>query len=97
MGQLYLLDNAKRNNSLGEETRNLWRKDAERLHLPTEDYWLFDSRIVALLNFDHDDRLVDVELITEPAEVVRRSLVREAAGHHAVPYEKFAAGLTTAG
>nr|WP_093900332.1 DUF6879 family protein [Streptomyces sp. Ncost-T10-10d] len=37
------------------------------------------------------DYLVDVELITEPAEVVRCSLVRDAAWHHAVPHELFAA------
>lgn len=90
---MYLLDNAKRNSALGEDIRILWRTEADRLRLPAEDYWLFDSRIVALLNFDADDQLVDVELITEPAEVVRRSLVRDAALHHAVPYERFAAGF----
>ncbi|MBT2491412.1 hypothetical protein J7E96_23380 [Streptomyces sp. ISL-96] len=93
-GQRYLLDNAKRNSALGEDIRNLWRADAERLHLPVEDVWIFDSRLVAKLNFDDDDQLVDVELITEPAEVVRCSLVRDAAWHHAVPYEMFAAGLS---
>lgn len=61
-----------------------------RLGLPEEDFWIFDSRLVARLNFDSDDRLVDVELITEPAEVVRCSLVRDAAWHHAVPHEMFA-------
>ncbi|MER5771719.1 DUF6879 family protein [Streptomyces sp. NPDC001985] len=96
-GQLYLLDNAKRNTALGEDIRSLRRGDADRLRLPSEDYWLFDSRIVALLNFDAEDQLVDVELITEPAEVVRRSLVREAAWHHAVPHEKFAAGPAVTG
>lgn len=96
-GQLYLLDNARRNSALGEDIRNLVRGDADRLRLPAEDYWIFDSRIVALLNFDAEDRLVDVELITEPAEVVRRSLTRDAAWHHAIPYERFAAGLATNG
>lgn len=92
-GQLYLLDNAKRNSALGEDIRNLWRSDADLLRLPREDAWLFDSRLVALLRFDAGDRLVDVELITEPAEVVRWSVVRDAAWHHAVPYQEFAAGL----
>jgi hypothetical protein len=96
-GQLYLLDNARRNSGLGEDIRNLWRSDAEKLALPEEDYWLFDSRIVALLNFDDDDRLVNVELITEPGEVVRRSLARDAAWHHAVPHESFAAELSEEG
>ncbi|MER6411958.1 DUF6879 family protein [Streptomyces humidus] len=92
-GQLYLLDNARRNSAVGERIMSLWRSEADRLNLPSEDFWLFDSRMVALLKFDDADNLADVELITEPAEVVRYSMVRDAAMHHAVPYEEFAAGL----
>jgi hypothetical protein len=92
-GQLYLLDNARRNSAVGERIMNLWRGEADRLRLPSEDFWLFDARMVALLKFDAADNLVAVELITEPAEVVRYSMVRDAAMHHAVPYEEFAAGL----
>jgi hypothetical protein len=92
-GQLYLLDNARRNSAVGEDIRNMRRTDAQRLQLPSEDFWLFDSRLVTLLNFDDADHLVDVELITEPAEVVRYAQVRDAAWHYAVPFEEFAAGL----
>lgn len=53
---------------------------------------MFDSWIAAKLRFD-DDNLVDVELITEPAEIVRYSVIRDTAWHHAVPYEEFAAKL----
>ncbi|MGW7056331.1 DUF6879 family protein [Streptomyces sp. NPDC054887] len=95
-GQLYLLDNAKRNSSVGEDIRNLRRADAERLNLPDEDFWLIDSRLVALLRFDDADNLLDVELITEPAVVNRYAQVRDAAWHYAVPYERFAAGVTAA-
>ncbi|MFD8965252.1 DUF6879 family protein [Streptomyces sp. NPDC059568] len=94
-GQLYLLDNARRNCAVGEDIRNLWRAEADRLHLPAEDFWIFDSRFVALLNFDGDD-LIDVELITEPAAVNRYAQARDAAWHHAVPYTEFAAGLPAA-
>ncbi|MET7477628.1 DUF6879 family protein [Streptomyces sp. NPDC005648] len=93
-GQLYLLDNARRNSGVGEHILNLWRADAEPLGLPDEDFWLFDSRLVALLNFDEADNLVSVELITEPAEVLRYAQARDAAMHHAVPYEQVAAQLT---
>ncbi|MEV5577101.1 DUF6879 family protein [Streptomyces parvus] len=93
-GQLYLLNNAKRNSRLGEDIRNLWRADADRLQLPPEDFWLFDGRLVARLRFD-DDHLVDVELITEPVEIVRYSVVRDAAWRHAVPHEVFAAKLSS--
>ncbi|MDQ1029422.1 hypothetical protein QF035_007004 [Streptomyces umbrinus] len=92
-GQLYLLDNARRNSAVGEDIRQLWRADAERLQLPGEDFWIFDSRLVARLDFGEADNLVDVELITEPVEVNRYAQVRDAAGHYAVPYETFAAGL----
>ncbi|MFJ3325246.1 DUF6879 family protein [Streptomyces griseus] len=94
-GQLYLLNNATRNRGLGEDIRNVWRTDAECLQLPQEDFWLFDSRLAARLRFDDGDHLVDVELITEPAEIVRYSIIRDAAWHHAVSHEEFAAKLTS--
>lgn len=93
-GQLYLLDNARRNSAVGERILNLWREDASRLGLPSEDFWIFDSRLVALLKFDEADNLVGVELITQPAAVLRYAMVRDAALHHACPYEEFAAQLT---
>lgn len=96
-GQLYLLDNARRNSAVGERMMNLSRAEADKLNLPSEDFWLFDSRMVALLQFDDADNLTGVELITVPAEVVRCSMVRDAAMHHAVPYEEFAAGLAAKG
>jgi hypothetical protein len=73
--------------------RNLWREDAERLRLPAEDFWIFDSRLVAVLRFDDEDTLRDVEVITEPAEVLRYCQVRDAAVHGSVPYDEFAAQL----
>ncbi|MGW1408133.1 DUF6879 family protein [Streptomyces sp. NPDC002403] len=92
VGQLYLLDNARRNSAVGETILNLRRADADLVGLPDEDFWIFDSRLVALLNFDAADNLVDVELITEPAAVLSYAMVRDAAMHHAVPYDAFAAG-----
>ncbi|MEW2132548.1 DUF6879 family protein [Streptomyces sp. NPDC005435] len=71
--------------------RYLWREDAERTALPAEDFWIFDPRLVALLHFDDDDNLLNIELTTEPAEVVRYCVVRDAAMHHAVPRDEFAA------
>ncbi|MEU1816534.1 DUF6879 family protein [Streptomyces roseifaciens] len=88
-GQQYLLDNARRNSAVGEDIRNLWRGDAERLKLPEEDFWLFDSRVIARLHFDDADRMTGIELVTDPVEVARACQVRDAAWHHAVPYDKF--------
>ncbi|MFF2213180.1 DUF6879 family protein [Streptomyces antibioticus] len=92
-GQLFLLDYARCNAATGEDVRNLWRADADRAYLPAEDFWLFDSRLVAVLRFDDADVFHDVEIITEPAEVLRYCQVRDAAVHHAVPYDRFAARL----
>ncbi|MDW8806293.1 hypothetical protein P1P68_16250 [Streptomyces scabiei] len=94
--QLFLLDYARHNASVGEDMRYLWRKDAERTGLPAEDFWIFDSRIVALLHFDDADTLLGIELITEPARIVRYSAMRDAAMHHAVPYQQFATQAATA-
>lgn len=89
--QRFLLDYARHNAAAGEDIRYLWRKDAHRSALPAEDFWIFDSRIVALLHFDDEDTLLDIELITEPAQVVRYAVARDAAMHHALSYDRFAA------
>ncbi|MFJ2092262.1 DUF6879 family protein [Streptomyces sp. NPDC087901] len=82
-GQLYLLDNGRRNAAVGEEIRVMPRALAEEHQVPEEDFWIFDSRVVALLHFDSDDRMTRVELITNPVDVIRYAQVREAAWHFA--------------
>ncbi|SEO84106.1 DUF6879 family protein [Actinacidiphila rubida] len=88
-GQLYLLDNARRNTAVGEEIRVLPRAVAEGL--PAEDFWLFDSRVVARLAFDEDDNLTDIDLITNPVEVLTYCQARDAAWHHAIPFDQYQA------
>ncbi|WP_419994773.1 DUF6879 family protein [Streptomyces boninensis] len=95
-GQRYLLEGAHRNNAAGEDIRNLTRAEAERLQLPREDFWLFDSRMAAVLNFDDSDNLLGAELVTEPMRVNRYAQIRDAAWHFAVPSDKFAAEAVTA-
>ncbi|WP_433890092.1 DUF6879 family protein [Streptomyces sp. CA-111067] len=94
--QLFLLDYARHNAAAGEDIRYLWREDAGQAGLPAEDFWIFDSRLVALLHFDDQDNLLTVELITEPAEVVRYAVARDAAMHHAALYGQFAAQAASA-
>ncbi|MEU6376829.1 DUF6879 family protein [Streptomyces sp. NPDC046909] len=88
-GQLYLRSNAVRNCAVGEDIRNMDRAEANRLVLPDEDFWLFDSRLVARLLFDETDTLTGAELITDPAVVNRYCQARDAAWHYATPYEDF--------
>ncbi|CAL9545096.1 DUF6879 family protein [Streptomyces sp. NPDC090994] len=96
-GQLFLLSYARCNAATGEDARNLWREDAERVRLPAEDFWIFDSRLVAILRFDDQDVFRDAEIVTEPAEVLRYCQVRDAAVHASAPYDVFAARLGTRG
>jgi hypothetical protein len=88
-GQRYLLDNARRNSAVGEDIRVLTRRQSDELQLPREDFWIFDARVVALLQFNDADEMTGVELITNPVEVLRYAQAREAAWHHAVPYDQF--------
>jgi hypothetical protein len=76
-------------NEAGEEIRYLDRAKAGGL--PDFDYWLFDSRRVARLHFDDDDRLLGAEIITDPATVVELSAARDDAWHRSVSREEFAA------
>lgn len=92
-GQLFLLKYAECNAATGEDARNLWRADAIQLRLPAEDFWLFDSRLVAVLRFDDEDAFHDVEIITEPGEVLRYCQVRDAAVHGSMPHDEFAAQM----
>ncbi|MFJ2897991.1 DUF6879 family protein [Streptomyces sp. NPDC087218] len=87
-GQRYLLDNARRNTAVGETIRVLTRSRADELQLSREDFWIFDSRVVALLHHDDADEMTGVELITNPVDVLRYAQVREAAWHHAVPHDR---------
>ncbi|MDV5145946.1 hypothetical protein R1T08_17440 [Streptomyces sp. SBC-4] len=92
-GQRFLLSYARCNAATGEDARNLWRAEAEAALLPAEDFWIFDSRIAAVLRFDDQDTFHDVEIITEPAEVLRYVQVRDAAVAVSLPYDAFAAQL----
>ncbi|WP_381796081.1 DUF6879 family protein [Streptomyces niveus] len=69
----------------GEDNRTLSRERAAELALPETDFWIFDSRVVALPRFGADDEMTRVELITNPVDVLRYAQAREAAWHHAVP------------
>ncbi|MGQ4358581.1 DUF6879 family protein [Streptomyces sp. SAS_272] len=92
-GQLFLLADSPRGTAAGEDIRCLPRSEAETRLLGDEDFWIFDSRLIARLRFDDADVFHDVEIITEPAEVLRHCQLRDAATHGAVPCREFAAQL----
>ncbi|MBX7555188.1 DUF6879 family protein [Streptomyces sp. NPDC004232] len=92
-GQLFLLSYARCNAATGEDVRNAWREAEAGAHILAEDFWIFDSRLVVVLHFDDQDRLGDLEVITEPAAVLGYCQAREAAMHVSRPYYEFAAQL----
>lgn len=74
-----------------EDIRILSRAKAEALQLPEADFWLLDSKILATLHFDGEDRTMGVELSEEPDQVLRACQIRDAAWHYAIPAREFAA------
>jgi hypothetical protein len=59
--------------------------------LPADDYWLFDSRALARLQYDDDGALTGVELTADPAAVVQAGYWRDVALHLAVPLRNWRA------
>ncbi|MEW1792701.1 MULTISPECIES: DUF6879 family protein [Streptomyces] len=88
-GQRYLLATTPDNLAAGEDIRYMSRSQAEALGLPTFDFWLFDSRVLARFNWEDAERRM--KLSTAPEDVVRACQARDAAWHHAARYEEFTA------
>lgn len=80
---------AERSNEAGDDVRYIDRANAGAL--PNYDYWLFDSRLVARMYFAEDDTFVSFELIKDPRVVVELNYQRDAAWHHALTRDEFAA------
>jgi hypothetical protein len=82
------------NKAAGEDIRYLNRGVAERLVLPSYDYWLFDSRLLARLHFDDQgDRFLGVVLSETPSELVAHNYWRDAAWHHAETFESYSSRM----
>ncbi|MFD4630573.1 DUF6879 family protein [Streptomyces sp. NPDC058284] len=80
---------APSNVAAGEDIRHLTRSRAQELRLPSCDFWLFDSRLVARFAFDEDDTALGVYVTEDPTEVLAACQARDAAWHHATPTRKF--------
>ncbi|MEI5102360.1 hypothetical protein RB200_32495 [Streptomyces sp. PmtG] len=90
-GQRFLLASGLGNVEAGEDIRNLYRSEAQRIGLPDFDFWLFDSRVLAQFVIDEDGVTVGVEVVEEPARVLAACQARDAAWHYAVPTREFQA------
>jgi len=86
----WLLHVTQHNVAAGEDVRYLSRSEAEQLGITYDhDYWLFDSQVAQLFNFDGSGRVVGRELVEEPATIVSYSHIRDAVWHYAVKWEVF--------
>jgi hypothetical protein len=85
----YSLWVAQRNVEAGEDIRYLARADIPE-GLVDFDYWLFDSRTAARMQFDSDDVLQGFELVTDPGMLVELNYWRDAAWHYAMTRDDFA-------
>ncbi|MFD9425273.1 MULTISPECIES: DUF6879 family protein [unclassified Streptomyces] len=89
-GQRFLLDSGHSNVTAGEDIRNLPRSQAAQLGLPENDFWLFDSKLLARFVFDEADTTLGVILSEDPTEIAAACQARDAAWHHATPTADFA-------
>jgi Family of unknown function (DUF6879) len=81
---------ARHNIAAGEDIRYMSRDTAQTVGLPSHDYWLFDSRTLALMHFDDDDRFTGAQVIEAAAAIVQHNYWRDAAWHHATRRDDFA-------
>ncbi|KMS77647.1 hypothetical protein ACZ91_63955 [Streptomyces regensis] len=77
------------NLSAGEDIRYLDRSAAVQLGLPTYDYWVFDDRLVARLQFGAHDRFLGVLLSDDPEDARRHMEWRSIAWEHAVTFSTY--------
>ena len=85
------LDASRDNVAAGDDIRYLPRPLANKLGLPDEDYWLFDSRLAVIFTFGPDGRISRFELTDDPEAIVRRNIWRDIAQHYAIPRDEYAA------
>ena len=73
----------------GEDIRYLSHEAGEKLDLPSYDYWLFDNRLVARVEFAADDQFLGATLSDDPEDVLRHAHYRDAAWHHAITFSRY--------
>ncbi|WP_042382811.1 DUF6879 family protein [Streptacidiphilus melanogenes] len=73
----------------GEDIRYLLHDTAAGLDLPAYDYWLFDDRTIARVEFAEDDTFLGATLSEDPGDVIRHVRWRDAAWRHALTFSQY--------
>nr|MDT0662104.1 hypothetical protein [Micromonospora sp. DSM 115978] len=77
------------NLAVGEDIRYLDRDLAEELGLPHHDFWLFDSRKLAVLHFGDDDTFLGFETIDGVHDILQHCYWRDVAWTRAVRFTDY--------
>jgi hypothetical protein len=74
------------NTEAGESIRYMTRQRAHEVGLlpaaGNEDWWLFDSRRLMVMQYDDEGHLLQTEFVTDPERVVQACAWRDLAVHH---------------
>lgn len=78
------------NLAVGEDIRYLPRGHPIVAELPDEDFWVFDSRVLARFEFDGPD-VAGIRIDDSPEALIAALAARDAAWHHALTYTEYMA------
>ena len=54
-----------------------------------DDYWLFDSSDLWVMQYDHEGRFEYIRQVSDPGVIVSHAYLRDAALHYAIPYTEY--------
>lgn len=73
----------------GEDVRWLPRRNASKLLLPGNDFWMFDRETVAFTHFSGDGHVLDHELTTDSEVVAACAAAFDNAWNIAIPHNEY--------
>ena len=73
----------------GEDVRWLPRRNASKLLLPGNDFWMFDRQTVAFTHFSGDGHVLEYEMTTDPDIVEACAAAFENAWKIAIPHVEY--------
>lgn len=83
----------RHNVTAGEDIRVIPVKQGEWPEgLPRQDYWLFDSRRLLMMNYSHDGTFDSADVVDDPADIVSACYRRDQAISSSMEFLRYAEG-----